>query len=71
MSRVSEVLSRVPQGSMLGTILFILFVNDMDLVVNSKILKFADDAKVYLQLKNEKSSRQLQHDLDALCAWSD
>ena len=71
LSRMSEVLSGVPQGSVLGPILFILFVNDMDLVVSSKILKFADDAKLYLQLKNEKSAAQLQDDLDALCAWSD
>ena len=69
-SRVSNVLSGVPQGSVLGPTLFILFVNDMDLVVSSKILKFTDDARVYLQLKNEESTRQLQHDLDALCAWS-
>jgi hypothetical protein len=69
-SSEASVLSGVPQGSVLGPILFIIFVNDMDLPLNAKILKFADDAKVYLELKDEDSALQLQRDLDALCQWS-
>jgi len=65
-SSETRVLSGVPQGSVLGPILFIIFVNDIDLPLNAKILKFADDAKVYLELKDEDSALQLQRDLDAL-----
>ena len=43
-SSETRVLSGVPQGSVLGPIMFIIFVNDIDLPLNAKILKFADDA---------------------------
>jgi hypothetical protein len=69
-SSEASVLSGVPQGSVLGPILFIVFLNDIDLVVSSKILEFADDAKVYLKLKDKESTLRLQKDLDALCQWS-
>ena len=46
-SRLQDVLSGVPQGSVLGPILFLIFVNDIDTVVSSHIQKFADDCKVY------------------------
>jgi len=40
------VLSVVPQGSVLGPVLFIVFVNDLDVNDTGKIFKFADDAKI-------------------------
>ena len=43
-----EVVSGVPQGSVLGPILFVLYINDIDDSLNSKILKFADDTKLYV-----------------------
>ena len=42
-SRLQDVLSGVPKGSVLGPILFFIFVNDIDTVVSSHIQKFADD----------------------------
>ena len=69
-SEQAEVLSGVPQGSVLGPLLFLIFVNDMDDQVTSHLLKFADDTKLYLPLKNESSHATLQEDLNRLCQWS-
>ena len=62
-----DVLSGVPQGSVLGPILFLLYVNDLPDIINSKIKTFADDTKVYETTENCNS---LQHDLNKICAWA-
>lgn len=66
----AEVLSGVPQGSVLGPILFICFVNDMPDVVHSGIQMFADDTKIFAKVTSEKEHRQLQTDLEKLQNWS-
>ena len=48
----AEVSSGVPQGSVLGPLLFILYVNDLPAQVNSFCKLFADDAKLYKDLQN-------------------
>ena len=61
------VLSGVPQGSVLGPLLFLIFVNDLTLWIrNSMILMFADDTKISRRVSDEQDGLLLQQDLDNL-----
>ena len=66
------VASGVPQDSILGTLLFLLFVNNMPDYVcsDSKLALFADDSKLYRTLESSRSQSLLQQDLDGLYKWS-
>ncbi len=65
-SAKEEVLSGVPQGSVLGPILFILYINDLPDYVTSHIKIFADDTKVFRKTENINDCEQLQRDLGNL-----
>jgi hypothetical protein len=65
-----RVTSGVPQGSILGPVLFLLFVNDIPDMVSSTAKMFADDTKVYNTIMTKTYCDFLQHDLNALSAWS-
>ena len=62
-----EVLSGIPQGSILGPILFTIFINDISDNIQSDCKIFADDTKIYNVTKNKDT---IQKDLDALSEWS-
>ena len=67
----TDILSGVPQGSVLGPLLFILFVNDLpDWMVNNMRM-FADDTKIWRTISCLSDSDSLQDDLDKLSVWSD
>ena len=71
-NRIS-VVSGVPQGSVLGPALFLVFVNDLPEQVKGHILMFADDAKLYGnpgQLMTPAVNPQMQVDLEAMADWS-
>lgn len=63
-----EVTSGVPQGSVMGPVLFILFINDLPEVVEQICSMYADDTKVYGPSKDHDT---LQSDLDKLVDWAD
>ena len=64
------ITSGVPQGSVLGPLLFIIFVNDLPDVVSSMLSIFADDTKLFNIVKSLQDQLVLQQDLDNLQAWS-
>ena len=66
----TDVLSGMPQGSVLGPVLFVLYINDMPDMVKSLIKLFADDTKVYSRTDDRDSCNALQKDIDALVDWS-
>ena len=63
-------ISGVPQGSVLGPVLFLVFINDLESYVLSQTLKFADDTKVFGMVNNEADRDILQNDLDSLTEWA-
>ena len=64
------VTSGVPQGSVLGPVLFVVSINDLPDIVNSLCQMYADDVKVVAEVEKE-SVAKLQQDLDMLVEWAD
>ena len=66
-----SVLSGVPQGSELGPILLLVYINDLEEGVTGKILKFANDTKLFGKTKEIGNKQKLQDDIDKLVRWSE
>ena len=65
-----SVLSGLPQGSVLGPIFFLVYINDLDEGLTGKILKFADDTKLFRKVKEIGDKQNVQDDIDKLVKWS-
>ena len=69
-SEVTSVLSGIPQGSVLGPILFVLYINDLPESVKSDIYLFADDTKIMKHIVTKDDATSLQLDINAMQQWS-
>ena len=62
--------SGVPQGSVLGPLLFILFANDLDLGLDCRLWKFADDTKIVRVIEDERDCFRQQKNIDKCLGWA-
>ncbi|CAF0861072.1 unnamed protein product, partial [Brachionus calyciflorus] len=65
-----SVFSGVPQGSVLGPLLFIIYINEMLEIIENDCKAYADDTKIIAIIKNFQSNLKLQNDMDKICQWS-
>jgi len=65
-----KVFSGVPQGSVLGPLLFLVYVQDLPQWVTNSIMMFADDTKLWARISTLEDGQSLQRDLQQLAEWS-
>lgn len=67
-----KVISGVPQGSVLGPLLFVTYINDLSSIFSNNVISnlFADDAKLYSEIKCENDITDFQNNLDCLSEWA-
>ena len=68
-SNIADVNSGVPKGTVMGTLLFLDYINDLPDVVTSNVKLFADDCLIYRTIQSTNDTVQLQQDLSALDKW--
>ena len=72
MSEEQEVISGVPQGTVLASILFIIMISDIDEELRNSISRlFADDTKISAKIRTPEDTKRLQKDLDKVYKWAD
>ena len=69
-SNLAPVTSGVQQGSVLGPRLFLIYINDQDTNIVSKISKFADDTLLCHRARNPDDIMELQEDINTLVEWA-
>ena len=70
LSSWEQVSSGVLQGSILGPLLFALYVNELPSLVSSKLLMFADGIKLYHTIRPPEDCLFLERDVNVLLEWS-
>ena len=69
-SNWKSILSGVPQGSVLGPVLLLIYISDLVDNITSNALKFADDTHMFRKVNNDGDKQHLQNDIDKLVKWS-
>lgn len=69
-SHTCRVTSGVPQGSVLGPVLFLIYINDLPEVIHNLTKMFADDTKIYRAVNTDDQGQNLQEDLHRLNNWT-
>ena len=70
-SNWAPIHSGVPQGSVLGPLLFLIYINDLECGIKSQIKFFADDTSLYSVVKDPiTSAAELNHDLKIISEWA-
>ena len=69
-SNIIKPASGVPQGSNLGPLLFLLFIDDLGDVISCQKLFFADDLKLFLKITSTLDCQQLQQNICSVCDWA-
>ena len=64
-------LSGIPQGSVVGPIQIVFYINDLPRAVSSNAKMFTDDTKLFARSDNEDMATAIQEDLDNVFDWSD
>ena len=65
-----DVISGVPQGSVIAALLFVIYINDLPENIKSHIFLFADDCKFFREIRTPEDTDIMQADLDTLYEWS-
>ena len=60
----------LPQGTVLGPLMFLVYINDINEGVTSSVRLFADDCVIYKLIKTPKHDEQLQNDLHKIIEWT-
>ena len=70
-SSFAQVQSGVPQGTVLGPLMFLLYINDINCGISSKLRLFADDCILYRSINDQNDHFHLQTDLDLIVKWTE
>ena len=65
----SYIKKHVPQGTVLAPLLFLLFIDDIETNIDSRMCLFADDCLVHRVIKKDSDYLQLREDISLLCHW--